>query len=105
MYILRNKILTWDRSKNVGLKKARGVSFEDILHALDEQGLLWVREHPRPEIYPGQRLMGVLVAGYVFIVPFEETDEKIILKTIYPSRKATKEYRQPRGEKNDQIPL
>jgi len=105
LYILCNKILTWDEHKNVDLKLARGISFEDILEALDEQGLLWVREHPRSEKYPGQRLMGVLVANYIFIVSFEETDEKIILKTIYPSRKATKEYRRSRGKNNDQIPL
>jgi len=48
--------------------------------------------------------MGVLIAGYVFIVPFEETDEKIILKTIYPSRKATSAHRRSRGKDNDQDP-
>ena len=45
--------------------------------------------------------MGVLIAGYVFIVPFEETDEKIILKTIYPSHKATSALRRSKGKDND----
>jgi uncharacterized DUF497 family protein len=88
----------------VRLTQRRGVSFEDILEALAEQGPLWVKEHPQPEKYPNQRLMGVLIAGYVFIVPFEETDEKIILKTIYPSRKATSAHRRSRGKDNDQDP-
>jgi len=88
----------------VRLKQRRGVSFEDILETLAEKGPLWVKEHPRSEKYPNQRLLGVLIEGYVFIVPFEETDEKIILKTIYPSRKATSEHRKPKGKYDDQSP-
>jgi uncharacterized DUF497 family protein len=98
------KLITWDESKNVRLKQQRGVSFEDILGALAERGPLWVKEHPRPEKYPNQRLLGVLIAGYVFIVPFEETDEKIILKTVYPSRKATCSHRRSKRKGNDQSP-
>ncbi len=30
---------------------------------------------------------------YVYAVPFVETDTEIFLKTIIPSRKATKQYR------------
>ena len=97
-----SKLITWDERKNVRLKQRRGVSFEDILGALAERGPLWVKEHPRPEKYPNQRLLGVLIGGYVFIVPFEETDEKIILKTIYPSRKATSAHKRSKGKDNDQ---
>jgi len=42
-----------------------------------------------------------LIAGYVFIVPFEEADEKIILKTIFPSRKATSALRRSKAKDND----
>jgi len=101
---MASKLITWDERKNVRLKQRRGVSFESILGALAEQGPLWVKEHPRPEKYPKQRLLGVLIAGYVFIVPFEETDEKIILKTIYPSRKATSAHRRSKEKDNDQSP-
>ena len=99
-----SKLITWDERKNVRLKQRRGVSFENILGALAEHGPLWVKEHPRPEKYPNQRLLGVLIAGYVFIVPFEETDEKIILKTIYRSRKATSAHRRSKRKDNDQGP-
>jgi len=95
------QLITWDERKNVRLKQRRGVSFEDVLDALAEQGPLWVKEHPRPEKYPNQRLLGVLIAGYVFIVPFEETDEEIILKTVYPSRKATEAHRRSEEKDND----
>ena len=70
--------------------------------ALAERGPLWIKEHPRPEKYPNQRLLGILMAGYVFIVPFEETDEKIIPKTIYPSRKAASAHRKSKRKDNDQ---
>jgi len=99
-----SKLITWDEGRNAHLTKRRGVSFEDVLDALAEKAPLWIREHPRPEKYPNQRLLGVLIAGYVFIVPFEETDEKIILKTIYPSRKATSAHRRSKGKDNDQGP-
>jgi uncharacterized DUF497 family protein len=101
---MASNLITWDERKNVRLKQLRGVSFEDILGALAEPGPLWVREHPRPEKYPNLYLIGVLIEGYVFIVPFEETDEKIILKTIYPSRKATSAYRRSKREDDDQGP-
>ncbi len=96
------KIITWDESKNEQIKQLRGVSFQDVLEELAGQGPLWVKEHPRPEKYPGQRLLGVLIAGYVFVVPFEETDDKIILKTIYPSRRETASHRRSKLSKDDE---
>jgi uncharacterized DUF497 family protein len=94
MYILCDNILSkpigWDEEKNALLKKRRRISFEDIVRALAESGPLWIRDHPRPDKYPGQRLLGALIAGYVYIVPYEETDEKIIFKTAFPSRRATR---------------
>ena len=98
------KLITWDENKNECLKQRRGISFEDVLATLAERGPLWIREHPRPEKYPNQRLLGVLIAGYIFIVPFEETDEKIIFKTIYPSRKATSAHRRSKRKDNGQSP-
>ena len=35
---------------------------------------------------------------YVYIVPFVEDEEKYFLKTIIPSRKATKEYLEKKGK-------
>jgi len=102
LYILRDKFsskeIEWDETKNVHLKRRRGICFEKIVEALAREGPIWVKEHPRPEKYPGQKLLAVSTGGYVFVVPFEETDEKIILKTIYPSRKATKEHGKSRGK-------
>lgn len=101
---MSSKLITWDKRKNVRLRQRRGISFEDILGALAEQGPLWIKEHPHVEKYVNQHLMGVLIGGYVFIVPFEETDEEITLKTIYPSRKATRAYWRSEKKDNDQNP-
>lgn len=102
LYILRDNLLLkpveWDEAKNALLKRMRGISFEEIVEALAKGGPLWVKEHPKPEKYPGQKLFAVSIESYVFIVPIEETDEKFIFKTIYPSRRATREHRKSRGK-------
>ena len=108
MYILCNKLssktIEWDEAKNALLKRLRGISFEEIVEALAQGGPLWIKDHPRPRDYPGQRILAVLITGYVFMVPYEETDEKITFKTIYPSRRATEAYRRSRGKNDDQCP-
>jgi hypothetical protein len=54
--------------------------------------LLDVLEHPNKEQYPGQMIFVVDVEGYVYLVPYVETEESVFLKTIIPSRKMTKKY-------------
>jgi hypothetical protein len=51
-----------------------------------------VLAHPNPEQYPGQRILVVEVNQYVYLVPFVEDDDYLFLKTIIPSRKATRDY-------------
>jgi len=50
------------------------------------------------EKYEGQRIMVIDVGDYAYLVPFLETETSIILKTIIPSRKATRQYLQGREE-------
>ncbi len=50
-------------------------------------------EHPNQEKYPGQKISMVQVDDNVYAVPFIETDSEFFLKTIIPSRKATRKYR------------
>lgn len=49
-------------------------------------------DHPNQRRYPGQKISVVLIEGYAYFVPFVESEEEIFLKTIIPSRKATKQY-------------
>jgi len=55
-------------------------------------GLLDELEHPNKSRYAHQRLIVVRVRGYAYLVPFVETNDEVFLKTIFPSRKATRDY-------------
>lgn len=72
--------------------RERGVSFEDVVFALQSEGLLDDGIHPNKEKYPNQRMFVVRIAGYAWLVPYVENDKEIFLKTIIPSRKATRQY-------------
>ncbi|MCJ7826538.1 BrnT family toxin [Patescibacteria group bacterium] len=87
------KIFVWDTEKNEKLKKERDVSFEDVLVAIQSGKLLDSLSHPNKEKYSGQMILVVKIFDYVYLVPCVEDEEKIFLKTIIPSRKATKHYR------------
>jgi uncharacterized DUF497 family protein len=86
------KYLEWNPEKNERLKAERGFSFEDIQAAIEEGGLLEAFPHPDSEHYPNQSYMTVFMNGYVYGVPFVEQDDRLFLKTAYPSRKHTKLY-------------
>ncbi|MBA5866568.1 MAG: toxin [Nitrospira sp. CR1.3] len=91
------KTFRWNEKKNEHLKQSRGISFEEIVLAMESGGLLDVLAHPNPKRYPNQRVMVVAVLEYVYLVPHVEEPGHIFLKTVIPSRKATRDYRQ-RGE-------
>lgn len=82
----------WSEAKNSKLKTERGVSFEDVLTALDEGLLLDTITHPNKLRYNNQKVYVVKIEDYIYLVPYVEDDEKIFLKTIIPSRKATRKY-------------
>lgn len=83
----------WNPDKNQLLLAERGISFERIVFEIASGNELAVFEHPNQEMYPGQKISMVQVDDYVYAVPFVETEVEIFLKTIIPSRKATKQYR------------
>ena len=84
---------SWSTEKNRQLIDQRGVSFESIVSAIEQGGLVDVLEHPNQDRYPGQLIYVVEVDEYLHLVPFvRETDGTRFLKTIIPSRKATRDY-------------
>lgn len=85
------KPFRWPPDKNGLLKAERGISFEEITVAVEAGALLEVVPHPNPKKYPRQKVMVVKVAGYAYLVPFVEEDDHFFLKTIIPSRKATRD--------------
>lgn len=86
------KQINWNAEKNQQLMSERGVSFEDVLFALQSGGLLDDGPHPNRDIHPKQRLFVVRVDDYAWLVPYVENDREIFLKTIIPSRKATRKF-------------
>jgi uncharacterized DUF497 family protein len=88
----------WNPEKNEEIKRERNISFEQIVFHLS-QGDIWkIAEHPDQKKYPGQDIYFVLVEDYIYMVPFVTEDEYVFLKTIIPSRKATKDYTEESGD-------
>ena len=85
---------SWDVEKNGRLKAGRGISFEEIVFHIERGDVLDILEHPNQDRYRGQRIFVVNVGGYAYLAPFVETENEVVLKTIIPSRKATKRYLQ-----------
>ena len=77
----------------------RGISFEQIVMHIERGDVLDLVAHPNPKKYPGQQIIVVEINEYAYLVPFVESSEGKFLKTIIPSRKATRDYL---GEKNEQ---
>ncbi len=86
------KRFNWNSEKNEQLRTNRGISFEDILFHIENGDVLDILQHPNQEKYGGQRIFVVEVNEYVHLVPFVEDETEVFLKTIIPSRKATKKY-------------
>ena len=86
------KYFSWDNEKNQQLRRERNVSFEQVVFYIAQGYLLDIVEHANPEKYRGQRIFIVNIANYAYLVPFVETEREVFLKTIIPSRKATRKY-------------
>lgn len=82
----------WNAEKNVELKARHGFGFERVLVALAGGALLDERAHPNTELYGHQWQLVVSIEGYAWVVPFVTDGGRIIFKTMFPSRKATREY-------------
>ena len=86
-------LFDWNPEKNEWLKEKRGISFEIIIFHLS-QGNLWkIADHPDQKKYTGQKIYFVIVDDYIYLVPYIKEEKKVFLKTIIPSRKATKDYK------------
>jgi uncharacterized DUF497 family protein len=92
-HVKEPKIFNWSPEKNQLLLRERGISFERIVFEIASGNELAVLEQPNQGSYPGQKISMVQVDDYVYAVPFIETEAELFLKTIIPSRKATRQYR------------
>ena len=86
------KYFDWIEEKNEKLKEERNISFEIIVSQIELGHLLDIVENPNKVKYKNQKILIVEYEEYAYLVPFVEDEDKIFLKTIIPSRKATKNY-------------
>lgn len=84
--------IEWNEDKDRWLRQVRGISFERVTELIFQNKILDIVENPNQEKYPGQRLLIIEIDNYVYIVPFVKEDKHVFLKTIIPSRKATRKY-------------
>jgi len=86
------KYINWNPEKNEWLQKARGISFEIVAFQIEGENFLEVLDHPNQDKYPGQKMFVIEFEEYAYLVPFVENEDEVFLKTIIPSRKATKKH-------------
>ena len=87
------KTYNWNIQKNIWLKENRKITFEEVVLAIVQHKIKEVYDHPNQTKYPGQKIYEVEIDDYVFLVPFIEREFELFLKTIIPSRKATKKHK------------
>ena len=92
--MIKSKVVRYDYEKNELLKKERGVGFDDVILAIENGDLLDDIEHPNKERYPHQYIFIIFIRikEYVYLVPYEENEKEIFLRTVIPSRKMRKKY-------------
>ena len=84
------KEIRWNLAKSEELKRTRGVSFEEMI----QNELVAVKRHPRRK---HQNIMLFKHRGYIWVVPYVESNDEIFLKTMFPSRRYTKIYNKERA--------
>jgi hypothetical protein len=94
------KYFSWNNEKDQLLKSERNISFEEVVFDIEKQHVLDIVQHPNQERYSGQKIFIINIENYAYLVPFVESEREIFLKTIIPSRKATKQYL--RGQDTDE---
>ncbi len=82
----------WNTEKNSWLFTHRGLRFEDAIKAMATGGLLEIVTQPATSRYPNQKIFVIDIGGYAHLVPFVEYSSGYFLKTISPSRRATRKY-------------
>jgi uncharacterized DUF497 family protein len=82
----------WNDEKSESLEKTRGICFEDVVILVQNGHVIKVIKHPNKDRYPKQNIMVLDVEGYIYLVPYVKSQGIRFLKTIIPSRKATREY-------------
>ena len=91
-YLLSMRIFEWNAEKNEVLAKERGITFEEIVGRIESGATVVETDHPNKKKYPYQKILIVDLDGYAYMVPYVQNGDACFLKTIIPSRKATRRH-------------
>jgi len=83
----------WNEDKNSILKSTRGISFNDVIEILSNNGIIDNYKHPQSDKYPNQFIYVISINDYIHYVPYVIDTDYIFLKNIIPSRKLNKIYK------------
>ena len=82
--------IIWDTEKNNGLQVNRSISFEEISGKILDGNYTDIFENPTRD---NQMYFIININNYTWVVPFLIDDqERIVLKTAFPSRKFHNRY-------------
>jgi len=84
----------WNPDKNKFLFETRGITFDEVVQAVSDGYGVSDVPHWNKEKYPNQRIMTVIINGYAYLVPYVRNGDNYFLKTIIPSRKANKRFKE-----------
>jgi len=90
---MKYKEYDFPADKNQWLKDNRNISFEEVIAAIEDGCILDVVPHSNSGKYPNQLMYILNINDYIHLVPFvKQSETSIFLKTIFKSRKKTKQY-------------
>jgi len=77
----------YDEKKNQILFNQRGLTFEQAIEIISDEGVLLDFKHPKFEEYPNQRIMVISINNYPHCIPYVMDGENFVLKTIFKDRR------------------
>lgn len=86
MYNVHGFRYTWSEIKDAKLRQERGLSFLDVMSALERDDIIYFGAHYDSK-RQNQILLVVLISEYPHVVPAIPNDDGFFLKTIFPSRR------------------
>ena len=77
----------YDEKKNQILFDTRGLTFEQAIEIISQEGVLLDFQHPNFEKFSNQRIMVISINNYPHCIPYVMDGEKFVLKTIFKDRR------------------
>ena len=86
--------IEFSEEKNLLLQQTRGINFDQVISAIENNKILDNLKHKNIKKYPKQRILVIKIKNYVYAVPYviDKRKKIIFLKTIYPSKTLTNKY-------------